>query len=204
MSATASSTYDGRQHFWSVRYRTTAAEAQLYFLAAEMYGYSRTVTAAAVTAPFDGASLSAIAYPLSLELVTSPSIIAFRRFGHVVLPELEITPPSRIPPLFGETASIRQHSAAFSNVHGRVERTFSISWHRVSASSSSSTVFVRHGSLRPAAVQTAGVTLCRMIFLFFYRQYEVPGSMFVSRLARKNGGQVARTMFHISDNVTRR
>ena len=67
ISPTASSTYDGQQHFWCVRYRTAAAAAELHYMAAEMYSCSRTATtaAAAVPAPFYGAALSAIAYSLS-------------------------------------------------------------------------------------------------------------------------------------------
>ena len=90
MSPTASSTYDGQQHLWCVRYRTAAAAVELYYVAAEIYSCSRTATAAAaVTASLHGAALSAIAPP----------------------PELEVTPPSRVPPLFGYSSSNRQQSA---------------------------------------------------------------------------------------------
>ena len=65
MSATASSTYDGQQHFCFVLYRTAAAAVELYYVASEMYSYSIAATAAAVTAPFCGAVLPVIAYSLS-------------------------------------------------------------------------------------------------------------------------------------------
>ena len=71
MSPTASSTYDGQQHLWWVRYRTAAAAVQLYtaWLRRCTSSCSRTTIfaarEAAVTAPFYGAALSAIAYSLS-------------------------------------------------------------------------------------------------------------------------------------------
>ena len=39
MSPTASSTYDGQQHFWCVRYRTAAAAVELYYVGVEMHSY---------------------------------------------------------------------------------------------------------------------------------------------------------------------
>ena len=110
-------------------------QRQLHCVAAEMYSCSRTATAAAVTAPF----------------LRSCAV------GHRVLPELEVTPPSSISPLFGLTLSNRQRSAAFSNVHG-VWSARSQSWHRVSASSS--TLYAPHANLRSATVQAAGVSPC--------------------------------------------
>ena len=79
MSPTASCTYDGQQRLKCVRYRTAAAAAELYYVAAEIYSCSSTATAAAVTAPY-GAALSATR----------------------VLPELKASSTAFcIPPLFG-------------------------------------------------------------------------------------------------------
>ena len=65
INTTASSTYDGQQHVCCVRYRAAAAIVQLWYEATEMYSCSRGATAAAVTAPFYGAALLAVAYSLS-------------------------------------------------------------------------------------------------------------------------------------------
>ena len=61
----ASNTSDGQQHLWCVRYRTAAAAVELYYVTAEIHSRSSTATAAAVRAPFYGASLLAIAWPRS-------------------------------------------------------------------------------------------------------------------------------------------
>ena len=61
---TASNPYDGQQRLWCVRYCTAAAAMGLYYVVAEVYSCSSTATAA-VTPPFYGAALPAIAYYLS-------------------------------------------------------------------------------------------------------------------------------------------
>ena len=66
MPLTASSTYDGQQHFWCLRFRAAAAAVEPYFVGAKMDG----------------------TIPWSFTV------------GHRVLHEF-VTPPSRIPPLFG-------------------------------------------------------------------------------------------------------
>ena len=87
----------GQEHLWCARYRTAAAAVKLYHVAAEMYSCSSTATAAAATSSF---------YLRSCAV------------GHRVLPALDVTavatPASMIPPLFGQSASNHQHSAAFS------------------------------------------------------------------------------------------
>ena len=111
-----------------------SCSAAVYYVAAEMHCCSRTTTAASCC---DGTLLRSCAV------------------GHRALLELEVTPPSRIPPLFGESASNRQHFASFSNIHGvwsARSQSFGIE--------SQPLLYILRPSRKSATVQATGVAPC--------------------------------------------